>query len=106
MGGGYQIVAGERRWRASRRAGLSEVPAVIKELTDNEVMEIALIENLQREDPVSYTHLDVYKRQLLFCKAEYLHVLVYFPMYGDFIYYPFQWQLEPQFRVIFWDLLL
>ncbi|MEE0769919.1 MAG: ParB/RepB/Spo0J family partition protein, partial [Acutalibacteraceae bacterium] len=50
MGGGYQIVAGERRWRASRRAGLSEVPAVIKELTDNEVMEIALIENLQRED--------------------------------------------------------
>ena len=50
MGGGYQIVAGERRWRASRRAGLSEVPAVIKELTDNEVMELALIENLQRED--------------------------------------------------------
>ncbi len=50
IGGGYQIVAGERRWRASRRAGLSEVPAVIKELTDNEVMEIALIENLQRED--------------------------------------------------------
>lgn len=50
MGGGYQIVAGERRWRASRRAGLSEVPAIIKELTDNEVMELALIENLQRED--------------------------------------------------------
>lgn len=50
MGGGYQIVAGERRWRASRRAGVSEVPAVIKELTDNEVMELALIENLQRED--------------------------------------------------------
>lgn len=46
----YQIVAGERRWRASRMAGLSEVPAIIKELSDSEVMEIALIENLQRED--------------------------------------------------------
>lgn len=46
----YQIVAGERRWRASRMAGLQEVPVVIRELTDNEVMEIALIENLQRED--------------------------------------------------------
>ena len=46
----YQIVAGERRWRASRMAGLREVPVVIRELTDNEVMEIALIENLQRED--------------------------------------------------------
>ncbi len=50
IGGGYQIVAGERRWRASRRAGLSEVPVVVKELSDTEVMEIALIENLQRED--------------------------------------------------------
>ena len=48
--GGYQIVAGERRWRASRMAGLSEVPVVIKELTDLETTEIALIENLQRED--------------------------------------------------------
>ncbi len=46
----YQIVAGERRWRASRMAGLKEVPVIIKELTDTEVMEIALIENLQRED--------------------------------------------------------
>lgn len=46
----YQIVAGERRWRASRMAGLTEVPAIIRELTDSEVMEIALIENLQRED--------------------------------------------------------
>lgn len=48
--GGYQIVAGERRWRASRMAGLTEVPVVIKELTDSETMEFALIENLQRED--------------------------------------------------------
>lgn len=46
----YQIVAGERRWRASRMAGLSEIPAIIKELSDSEVMEIALIENLQREN--------------------------------------------------------
>ncbi len=48
--GGYQLVAGERRWRASRRAGLREVPVVVKELTDTETMEIAIIENLQRED--------------------------------------------------------
>ena len=47
---GYQIVAGERRWRASRMAGLTEVPAIIRELSDSEVMEIALIENLQREN--------------------------------------------------------
>lgn len=48
--GGYQIVAGERRYRASRMAGLTEIPAVIRELSDNETMELALIENLQRED--------------------------------------------------------
>lgn len=47
---GYQLVAGERRWRAARLAGLTEVPVVIKELSDSETMEIALIENLQRED--------------------------------------------------------
>lgn len=48
--GGYQLVAGERRWRACRMAGLNKVPVVIKELTDTETMEIAIIENLQRED--------------------------------------------------------
>ena len=48
--GGYQLVAGERRWRASRMAGLREIPVVVKELTDTETMEIAIIENLQRED--------------------------------------------------------
>ena len=48
--GGYQLVAGERRWRASKMAGLKEVPVVIKELSDVETMEIAIIENLQRED--------------------------------------------------------
>ncbi len=48
--GNYQIVAGERRWRASRLAGLEKVPVVIRELDETETMEIALIENLQRED--------------------------------------------------------
>ena len=48
--GMYQLVAGERRWRASRMAGLTEVPVVIKELSEAEAMELALIENLQRQD--------------------------------------------------------
>lgn len=48
--GGYQLIAGERRWRASRIAELSEVPVIIRELSDTEAMEIAIIENLQRED--------------------------------------------------------
>lgn len=48
--GYYQIIAGERRWRAARMAGLTEVPAMILEATDSQVMEMALIENLQRED--------------------------------------------------------
>ena len=48
--GSYQLVAGERRWRASRMAGLTEVPVVIKELSDDEAMALALIENLHRED--------------------------------------------------------
>ena len=49
-GGTYQIVAGERRWRAARLAGLSEVPALIREINDAEMDQLALIENLQRED--------------------------------------------------------
>ena len=49
-GGSYQLVAGERRWRASRMAGLQEVPVVIREVDEEQAMEIALIENLQRED--------------------------------------------------------
>lgn len=47
---GYQIVAGERRWRACRQLGMNEVPAIIKEFTDSETAQIALIENIQRED--------------------------------------------------------
>ena len=50
IGGGYQIVAGERRWRAARMAGVQEVPAVVRDLSESEVMQLALIENLQRED--------------------------------------------------------
>lgn len=49
-GGGYQLIAGERRWRASRLAGLTEVPVVVREMTDEEAAALALIENLQRED--------------------------------------------------------
>lgn len=48
--GGYLIIAGERRWRAARMAGLTEVPVVIKDVTDQQAMELALIENIQRED--------------------------------------------------------
>lgn len=48
--GGYQIIAGERRWRACRMLGLAEVPVIIREMDDKQVMEVALIENLQRED--------------------------------------------------------
>lgn len=50
LSGGYQLIAGERRWRASRMAGLKEVPVIIRGLSDSEAMEIAIIENLQRED--------------------------------------------------------
>ena len=49
-GGVYQIIAGERRWRASRMAGLTEVPVIVKDVTDEQAMELALVENLQRED--------------------------------------------------------
>ena len=48
--GNYTIVAGERRWRACRMAGLTEVPVVVKDVTDEQAMELALVENLQRED--------------------------------------------------------
>ena len=47
---GYEIIAGERRWRASQKAGLATIPAVVRTFSDRQVMEIALIENLQRED--------------------------------------------------------
>jgi ParB family transcriptional regulator, chromosome partitioning protein len=49
-GGRYQVVAGERRWRASQRARLHEIPVLIRELTDRETLEIAIVENVQRSD--------------------------------------------------------
>jgi len=49
-GAGYEIVAGERRWRAAQAAGLIDIPAVVRDLPDQEMLELALIENLQRED--------------------------------------------------------
>lgn len=59
--GRYQLVAGERRWRASRIAGLKSVPVVIKELTDRETMELALVENLQREDLTALEEAEGYR---------------------------------------------
>lgn len=50
LGGGYQLVAGERRWRAAHMAGITEVPVMIRNMSDREMAELALIENLQRED--------------------------------------------------------
>ena len=49
-GGGFEIVAGERRWRAAQRAGLQSVPVIVRELNDKEVLELAIIENVQRAD--------------------------------------------------------
>ncbi len=46
----YEIIAGERRWRAAKKAGLAKIPAVVKELSDREIMEVSLIENIQRQD--------------------------------------------------------
>ncbi len=60
--GGYQIVAGERRWRAARMLGLDEVPVIIRDLTDLETAQIALIENLQRENLNPLEEAQGYKR--------------------------------------------
>ena len=60
----YEIIAGERRWRAAKLAGLKEVPVIIKDLTDQEVVEIALIENIQRENLNPIEEAIAYKRLL------------------------------------------
>jgi len=60
----YQIVAGERRWRASKEAGLKEVPVIIMDLTDQEIVEISLIENIQREDLNPIEEALAYKKLL------------------------------------------
>lgn len=62
VGGGYQLIAGERRWRAAREAGLARVPAVVREATDAESLEIALVENLLREDLNPIEQAEAYQR--------------------------------------------
>jgi ParB family chromosome partitioning protein len=61
---GYQIVTGERRWRAAKLAGLKSVPVIVKEVTDTDMLELALIENIQREDLNPVEEADAY-RQLI-----------------------------------------
>ncbi|HSA77688.1 MAG TPA: ParB/RepB/Spo0J family partition protein [Nitrospirota bacterium] len=61
-GSGYQLIAGERRWRASRLAGLKTIPALVKEATKREFLEMALIENIQREDLNPLEAAEAYKR--------------------------------------------
>ena len=58
----YTIIAGERRWRAAREAGVKEIPVVVKEYSDQQVMEIALIENIQREDLNAIEEAEAYER--------------------------------------------
>ena len=58
----YEIIAGERRWRAAKLAGVKEVPVIIKDFSDQEVVEIALIENIQREDLNAIEEAVAYKR--------------------------------------------
>jgi ParB family chromosome partitioning protein len=61
-GSGYELIAGERRWRASRLAGLKTIPALVKEATKRELLEMALIENIQREDLNALEAAEAYKR--------------------------------------------
>jgi ParB family chromosome partitioning protein len=61
-GSGYELIAGERRWRASRLAGLKTIPALIKEATKRDLLEMALIENIQREDLNALEAAEAYKR--------------------------------------------
>ena len=63
-GTGYQLVAGERRWRAARQAGLERIPAILRQATDAEALELALVENLLREDLNPIEEAEAYQRLL------------------------------------------
>lgn len=60
--GGYQIIAGERRWRAAQRARIHELPAIVRELSDSETLELAIVENVQREDLNAIEEAEAYQR--------------------------------------------
>lgn len=60
--GGYRIIAGERRWRAAQRAGLKDIPALVKDATDAEAYELALVENIQRADLSPLEEAEAYRR--------------------------------------------
>ena len=62
LDGGYQVIAGERRWRAARAAGLATIPVVVRDIADREALEIALIENLRREDLNPIDRARAYRR--------------------------------------------
>src|SRR5499433_3403658 len=64
QGAGYQLVAGERRWRAARQAGLTRIPAIVREVTDAESLELALVENLLREDLNPMEEAEAYQKLL------------------------------------------
>ena len=61
-GEGYELIAGERRWRAAQRAGIKEVPIIIKDVPDSEILELSLIENIQRENLNPIEEAEAFKR--------------------------------------------
>src|SRR5213076_1032421 len=64
LAGRWQLIAGERRWRAARQAGLDRIPAVVREATDSESLELALVENLLREDLNPMEEAEAYHKLL------------------------------------------
>jgi ParB family chromosome partitioning protein len=61
-GNGYELVAGERRWRASQSAGLTKIPAVVKDISDDKILELALVENIQRQELNAIEEAKAYKK--------------------------------------------